>query len=120
MSHNPAAYVNSSILVLSLSLFTISCSKHESDDSQTLHFTTADGIKTTLDIDNEIYRVDDHSGIYYINFRYYKKNIQNQWMFSAKLDNSWKVYLDQGAIPRSLHLLTLSQKQDNINTKQQK
>ena len=112
MTNKIPIHFSSSILILSLSLCSVSCTKAE-PDQKTLHYTTADGIKTSLDIDNEIYHVDDYPGLYYINFRFYKKDEQSKWSFSSKVKGPWTLYPDQGAIPRALVLISLSQKKNN-------
>lgn len=112
MKNDFSVYLGSSLLILSLSLSSVSCNKQEADQT-TLHFTTADGIKTSLDIENEIYTVDDFPGLYYINFKFYKKDEQGRWYFSSKVEGPWILFPDQGAIPRALVLISLSQK--NIN-----
>jgi hypothetical protein len=82
-------------------LLTVSCNDY-TPDAQTLNFTTEEGVKTSLDTDLEFYRVDDKPGIYYINFRYYKKNKDNQWSLAAKIDGPWRVYPDQAMVPKQL------------------
>lgn len=97
-----------SILILStpvLTLFSsVSCSKSE-PDYQTLHFTTKDDIKTTLDIDLEMYRADDRANLYYSNFRYYSRTKTGQWAISSSPDGPWKTFPDQAMVPKGLQLL---------------
>ena len=81
-----------------------SCEK-ESPDQQTLHFTTLDGIKTTLDFELEMYRADNNADLFYMNFRYYTRTKTGQWSVSAKPDGPWKVFPDQNMAPKSLLLL---------------
>jgi hypothetical protein len=82
----------------------LSCSKSEPDE-QTLHFTTRDNIKTSLDLDIEMYIADNDPNLFYINYKYYKKNKSGQWAVSHKPGGPWKVFPDQAMAPKSLLLL---------------
>ena len=93
------------LLILSAAALTnISCSKNE-PDQQTLHFTTKHDIKTTLDTELEVYRVDNNPHLFYINFRYYTRTKTGQWSFAASPDGPWKTFPDQAMAPMGLQLL---------------
>ncbi len=88
--------------ILLLPVFNASCADKNEPDQQTLHFVTRDGIKTSLDLEHEIYIADNNRTLFYINFWYYTQNKNGQWTISKKPDGPWQDVPDQGAIPENL------------------
>lgn len=82
----------------------LSCNK-STPDPQTLHFTTHDGIKMSLDVELEMYRVDNKANLFYMNSKYYTKNKTGQWSFSSKPEGPWKMFPDQAMVPGGLVFL---------------
>ena len=93
-----------SLFTISASMALLSCDDDKLD-YQTLHFVTSEKIKTTLDLDLEIYRVDNEPKLFYLNFFYYKKNAGGQWAFSRKSTGPWKLYANSSSLPQGLFLL---------------
>jgi NAD-specific glutamate dehydrogenase len=94
-------------LLLSLSLL-ISCSEDKTNNKiNIMSFVTKEGISTTLNIKNEIYISNTNKNLYYMNFRYYSQNKNQQWQFSLKPNGPWSVYLDQSRLPQALKNINL-------------
>jgi len=106
-SHFNYSQINSLKKFFYISLLTsslLSCDA-ASPDPETLHFTTYHGVKASLDFDLEVYRADENPNLFYINFKYYRKNKNGQWAYAKTPTGPWKVFPEQEQAPLTLRQL---------------